>query len=247
MYRPRKAGGKPDALTRRSGDLPKVGDEWLLANQQAVLKPRNVTDLALHSLTHRADHTQPVADHADHVQPVADHTDHADHTQPVADHADHVQPVADHTDQADHVQPVADHADHAERPATSDLFTEAYRINPLPNWILRQLEEGSRHSREISLADCKVRDNRLTYQDCIYVPDYTPLRLRLLGDHHEPPAVGHPGRAKTLELHTHKYYWLQMRKDIDHFVRNCHTCRRTKATCHALYGLLRPLPVPTQP
>ena len=26
-YRPGKAGGKPDALTRRSGDLPKGGDE----------------------------------------------------------------------------------------------------------------------------------------------------------------------------------------------------------------------------
>jgi hypothetical protein len=49
-YRPGKAGGKPDALTRRSGDLPKEGDERLLANQQAVLKPHNMTGLALHSL-----------------------------------------------------------------------------------------------------------------------------------------------------------------------------------------------------
>ena len=50
MYRPGKAGGKPDALTWRSGDLPKEGDETLLANQQAVLKPHNVTGLALHAL-----------------------------------------------------------------------------------------------------------------------------------------------------------------------------------------------------
>jgi len=50
VYRPGKAGGKPDALTRRSGDLPKEGDERLLANQQAVLKPHNVTGLALHAL-----------------------------------------------------------------------------------------------------------------------------------------------------------------------------------------------------
>jgi len=275
VYRPRKAGGKPDALTRRSGDLPKEGDERLLANQQAVLKPHNVTDLALHSLNHHADHAdtdradhvqpvadhadhadhaQPVGDHADHVQPVADHADHADHAQPVADHADHVQPVANHADHvqpvadhANHVQPIADHADHAEHPATLDLFTEAYRIDPLPNWILRQLEEGSRHSREISLANCKVRDNRLIYQDCIYMPDYTPLRLWLSQGHYEPPAIGHPGRAKTLELLTRKYYWPQIRKDVDRFMRNCHTCRRTKATHHDPYDLLCPLPVPTQP
>jgi hypothetical protein len=45
VYRPGKAGGKPDALTRRSVDIPKEGDERLLANQHAVLKPRNLTDL----------------------------------------------------------------------------------------------------------------------------------------------------------------------------------------------------------
>jgi len=137
VYRSRKAGGKQDALTQRSGDLPMEWDERLLANQQAVLKPHNVTDLALHSLTHRADHSD--ADRTDHVQPVADHANHADHAQPVADHADHadhanqVEPVADH---AEHVQPIADHADYAERPATSDLFLEAYRIDPLPNRML---------------------------------------------------------------------------------------------------------------
>jgi hypothetical protein len=30
IYRPGKAGGKPDALTRRSGDLPQGGDERLI-------------------------------------------------------------------------------------------------------------------------------------------------------------------------------------------------------------------------
>jgi len=42
MYRPGKAGGKPDTLTRRSGDLPKEGDERLLTNRHAVLKPQNL-------------------------------------------------------------------------------------------------------------------------------------------------------------------------------------------------------------
>ena len=32
-------------MTRRSGDLPKKGDERLLANQHAVLKPQNLSDL----------------------------------------------------------------------------------------------------------------------------------------------------------------------------------------------------------
>jgi len=45
MYRPGKAAGKLDSLTWRSGDLPKEGDERLLANQHAILKPQNLSDL----------------------------------------------------------------------------------------------------------------------------------------------------------------------------------------------------------
>ena len=42
QYRPGKAGGKPDALTRRSGDLPKGEDERLKFQHQVVLKPENL-------------------------------------------------------------------------------------------------------------------------------------------------------------------------------------------------------------
>jgi len=42
IYRPGKQGGKPDALTRRSADLPKEGDERLLHQSQTVLKPKNL-------------------------------------------------------------------------------------------------------------------------------------------------------------------------------------------------------------
>ena len=37
-----KAGGKLDALTRRSVDLPKWGDERLKFQNQVVLKPENL-------------------------------------------------------------------------------------------------------------------------------------------------------------------------------------------------------------
>lgn len=41
-YRPGKQGAKPDALTRRSEDLPKEGDERLLHQSQTVLKRENL-------------------------------------------------------------------------------------------------------------------------------------------------------------------------------------------------------------
>ena len=42
VYRPRKSSTKPDALTRRSGDFPKEGDERLTSQNQVVLKPHNL-------------------------------------------------------------------------------------------------------------------------------------------------------------------------------------------------------------
>ena len=49
IYWPGKSGGKPDTLTRRSGDLPKEGDEWLLHQSQTVIKPCNLSILANNS------------------------------------------------------------------------------------------------------------------------------------------------------------------------------------------------------
>jgi transposase InsO family protein len=129
----------------------------------------------------------------------------------------------------------------------SAFLSEAYEMDPLPNRILELLRDGARHCKEVSLADCKEKDGRLIYCDCIYLPDHMPLRLQLLQDHHDPPAMGRPGRAKTLELLTRKYYWPKKRKDVDRFVRNCNICRRTKAIRHAPYGVLRPLSIPQRP
>ena len=54
VYRPGKAGAKPDALTTRSGDLPKEGDKYDECTKfqyQAVLKPQNLTELPDTALT----------------------------------------------------------------------------------------------------------------------------------------------------------------------------------------------------
>jgi hypothetical protein len=110
------------------------------------------------------------------------------------------------------------------------------------------LEDGICHSREISLAECHKENTQLIYRNRIYyVPSHDQLHLRILQMHHDPPAVGHPGRAKTLELIDRVYYWPTLRKDVERFVRNCYVCRRTKATRHAHYRVLKPLEVPDHP
>jgi len=302
VYRPGKAGGKPDVLTRRSGDLPKEGDERLLTNRHAVLKPQNLIDLpkagavnagrinvsnAGHELIDVSNTGQidisdagngwidasdagridalnvernsselsdlridvrriGVSDVASNPWNPSD--SRIDARRPDAlDVANRLSLMANDVPDAgqpDAVQPDAIQLDPG-RIAT--LLTEAYQVDQFPGRILGLLRDGTRQCKEISLADCKEMNGRLFYRDCIFVPDHTPLRLQLLQDHHDPPTMGYPGRAKTLELLARKYCWPSMRKDVDRFVRNCHICRQTKSTRHAPYGALKPLSVPDQP
>jgi len=84
----------------------------------------------------------------------------------------------------------------------NELWTDAYQADPLPNQILTMLEQGVRHSRLISLAECTRDGNRLRYRDCLYVPAHEPLKLAIIRENHDAPAAGHPGRSKTHQLIT---------------------------------------------
>jgi hypothetical protein len=139
VYHPGTAGGKPDALTCRSGDLPKVGDDRSLKNQTIIIKPENILQLSAMA-------TPTLAS-----------------------------------------------------PALAQLFTDGYNEDPFPNKILKLIRDGAKHCREICLAECDEHNNLLCYRQRIWVPNYEPLKLHLLQQHHDVPAAGHPGRSKTLE------------------------------------------------
>jgi transposase InsO family protein len=194
VYRPGKSGGKPDSLTRRSGDLPKEGDERTTENFSVVIKPHQIVHL--------------LADGPPAQPPL---------------------PLGD------------------EAVTLARLFQEAYDADPFPSQVLRMLQDGVRHSRRITLAECAQERDRLTYRGKLYVPEYEPLRLHLMQQHHDAPVAGHPGRSKTLELLCRTYHWPKMRQDVERYVRNCHVCQRSRTGRHAPYGILRPLPIPERP
>ena len=203
VYRPGTAGGKPDALTRRSGDLPKEGDERSLENHTTIIKPENI----LHVAAVTPSNQQTITNSQQTVIPDPQQTN----------------------------------------PTLSQLFTEAYEKDPFPTKVIEMLNNNTRYCKDITLAECTVNNNRLLYRGCLWVPNYEPLRLHLMQQHHDSPTAGHPGRSKTLEYLSRTYTWPQMRTDVERYIRNCHTCQRSKPTRHAPFGILRPLPIPERP
>ena len=133
------------------------------------------------------------------------------------------------------------------RTPLQNLFDKAYQTHLFPTEILNCLKEGTQHHRKLTLGDCREDNGHLTYRNNLYVPDHKLLCLHLMQEHYDPPAMAHPGRAKTLELLQRKYYWPRMRKPVMRYLRNCYTCQRSSTSRHAPHGILRPLAVPDQP
>src|SRR5258705_4652261 len=73
------------------------------------------------------------------------------------------------------------------------------------------------------------------------------LWLHTIHDHHDHPTAGHFRETKTMELIHHNYHWPGLRCMVGDYIRSCTSCVHTKAPCHKPYGLLKQLPIPSQP
>lgn len=257
VYRPGKAGGKPDALTRRSGDLPKVGDTSNERNNyqyQVILKPHN---FATSSSQHPSGSSSSSSYHQDitlhaiqlHLEPrltnqylAATFLDGEE----ALDNDDSnemdisFEPQLDLT--TDQAQPDDDPLD-VPTETLWYLARERDRFAPL---ILKLLKEGARYHKGIPLAEYEDRNGYLYSRDRCYVPRSNRLRLRIIQQAHDSVPGGHPGRTKTYDLVTRSYWWSGMYDSIVRFVRNCHVCRRSKPSRQKYQGWLRPLPPPEQ-
>jgi len=73
--------------------------------------------------------------------------------------------------------------------------------------IQRKKENGSTRDGKIVLGLCEENNAVLLYDGLIWIPDNDDLRLRILRDHYDVQAAGHPGRARILELVSRSFYW----------------------------------------
>ena len=54
------------------------------------------------------------------------------------------------------------------------------------------------------------------------------LQQVVLSQCHDVPSAGHLGIQKTLERVSRHFFWKDMKKDVEHFCKHCHTCLSTK-------------------
>ncbi|TKA50332.1 hypothetical protein B0A49_13656, partial [Cryomyces minteri] len=189
QYRPGKQGTKPDALTRRSGDLPSLEEDvrWRY-QKQVVLKPHNLDEKVIRaSMEPKETLLANTIGQPRRLEPPSQGEDSI--TEGEAERSGSLE---------------------SDGSTLQELFQEGYAIDPFLSKVVQMLKDGTRHSKDISLSECAIVNDRLYYDGRLFVPDFDRLRLRLIQDCHNPPAAGHPGRSKTFELLSREYYWPNM-------------------------------------
>ena len=112
--------------------------------------------------------------------------------------------------------------------------------------ILKRVKDGHSGKKD-PLKDFAIEGGLLYYKKRLYIPDNNELRLEVAIDSHDSRVAGHFGQEKTLELMTRNFYWPELDKWINEYVRSCDICQRNKSPRHKKFGLLQPLELPSSP
>ena len=96
----------------------------------------------------------------------------------------------------------------------------------------------------VDLRQATTRQKVLYWKGKLWVP--TTRITQIIYEAHAQRLTRHPGVRHTLDIVGRYYFWPGMRASISQYVRNCHNCRRSKASRDRQNGLIHPLPIPEQ-
>ena len=107
--------------------------------------------------------------------------------------------------------------------------------------MIQEMIENSAENKKIT------KDNKgIVYMhNLIYVPK--SMRNKIMALHHDSPLHRHPGTKKTAEKIAQNYYFPNLRKTVQGYVKNCEVCIQDKASRHQPYGKMQSLDTPKYP
>ncbi len=69
-------------------------------------------------------------------------------------------------------------------------------------------------------------------EDTLVVAGNNNLKRGVISTFHDPPYRGHPGIGNTIALLKQNYWWPNLKKDVEEYVKGCATCQANKINTH---------------
>ncbi len=69
-------------------------------------------------------------------------------------------------------------------------------------------------------------------EDALVVAGDNNLKRGVISAFHNPPYRGHPGIGNTIALLKRNYWWPNLKKDVEEYVKGCATCQANKINTH---------------
>ena len=124
------------------------------------------------------------------------------------------------------------------------LIQEVQRDDPETGKIRISLEQKAPGLEHWSVDSEGV----VRFKESLYIPSSEKLKSELIKLHHDDPITGgHFGRQRTTETLRSKYFWTNIHKYVDEYVKSCPICQATASPRHRKYGKLVSLPIPYRP
>jgi transposase InsO family protein len=211
------ATNRADALTRREQDINPQKEAMSTLQKQTMLQPEQLDPRILEEL-------EQSTDLCDIEAPIPG---------PILDPAEGLQTLTD---------PSGDLQTESGPQEALDLIDELLQANRTTDSLRAWREKASSPGN-----DWVLEKGLLKYQSRLVVPEEQELCTRIIAEAYNQVSTAYPGKNKTCQLIGTRYYWPGLVSDVDRFVRNCDTCRRSAVPRDKTPGLLQPLPIPERP
>nr|KYP64724.1 Retrotransposable element Tf2 [Cajanus cajan] len=92
----------------------------------------------------------------------------------------------------------------------------------------------------------ELKEGKLFFKGKLVLPKNSCRIPLIIREFHASAMGGHAGVFRTFKRVSTAFFWKGMKKDITKFVAECHICQTNKYQTLVPWGLLQPLPIPTQ-
>ena len=108
--------------------------------------------------------------------------------------------------------------------------------------VLESLNDQSQSPIKWTIEEDPNGSKHLFYDGRMYIPDDLTLRRKIVADHHDTVAAGHPGILATTRSVRLLYYWPGLQHFVRNFVNGCAICQQFKISNRPTKPALYPIP-----